>query len=124
MLSCHRILVYTFLRYLLECCSILNQIEAYHFFPPRCPTLFIFLLFLKSYNFFYPPQEFNAGLFDYLIANDDSQSTTTGKNDKENHGAGKKSKKHPKRKLDGEFGVVRGIDFKNVHTVSLFFVKL
>ncbi|CAA3019766.1 DEAD-box ATP-dependent RNA helicase 16 [Olea europaea subsp. europaea] len=62
-------------------------------------------------------EEFNAGLFDYLIANDDSQSTATGKNDKENHGAGKKSKKHPKRKLDGEFGVVRGIDFKNVHTV-------
>lgn len=62
-------------------------------------------------------EEFNAGLFDYLIANDDSQSTATGQNDKESHGAGKKPKKHPKRKLDGEFGVVRGIDFKNVHTV-------
>ncbi|KAL2531742.1 DEAD-box ATP-dependent RNA helicase 16 [Abeliophyllum distichum] len=62
-------------------------------------------------------EEFNAGLFDYLIANDVNQSIATGQNDKESHGAGKKSKRFPKRKLDGEFGVVRGIDFKNVHTV-------
>ncbi|KAL2551676.1 DEAD-box ATP-dependent RNA helicase 16 [Forsythia ovata] len=62
-------------------------------------------------------EEFNAGLFDYLIANDVNQSIATGQNDKESHGAGKKFKRHPKRKLDGEFGVVRGIDFKNVHTV-------
>jgi ATP-dependent RNA helicase DDX56/DBP9 len=29
----------------------------------------------------------------------------------------RKSRKHAKQKLDSEFGVVRGIDFKNVHTV-------
>ncbi|XP_076906075.1 DEAD-box ATP-dependent RNA helicase 16-like [Bidens hawaiensis] len=32
----------------------------------------------------------------------------------------KRSKKHKKRKLDMEFGVVRGIDFKNVYTVINF----
>lgn len=61
-------------------------------------------------------QEFNAGLFDYLIATDNSQ-TTEEDNDKETHPR-KKSKKHPKKKLDTEFGVVRGVDFKNVYTVS------
>lgn len=62
-------------------------------------------------------QEFNAGLFDYLIATDDSQSAEE-QNDKESQASRKKSKKHPKRKMDAEFGVVRGIDFKNVYTVS------
>ncbi|KAL1537047.1 DEAD-box ATP-dependent RNA helicase 16 [Salvia divinorum] len=60
-------------------------------------------------------EEFNAGLFDYLIATDDSQSAEE-QNDKETHALKKKSKKHSK-KLDAEFGVVRGIDFKNVYTV-------
>ncbi|XP_042062938.1 DEAD-box ATP-dependent RNA helicase 16-like [Salvia splendens] len=60
-------------------------------------------------------EEFNAGLFDYLIATDDSQSAEE-QNDKETHASKKKSKKHSK-KLDAEFGVVRGIDFKNVYTV-------
>ncbi|XP_034219871.1 DEAD-box ATP-dependent RNA helicase 16 isoform X2 [Prunus dulcis] len=61
-------------------------------------------------------EEFNAGLFDYLIATDTSKS-------KENEDNGessiepKKSRKHAKHKADSEFGVVRGIDFKNVHTV-------
>ncbi|KAG6423507.1 hypothetical protein SASPL_113905 [Salvia splendens] len=60
-------------------------------------------------------EEFNAGLFDYLIAADYSQSAEE-QNDKETHASKKKSKKHSK-KLDAEFGVVRGIDFKNVYTV-------
>ncbi|KAH0995929.1 hypothetical protein GBA52_019793 [Prunus armeniaca] len=61
-------------------------------------------------------EEFNAGLFDYLIATDTSKL-------KENEDNGessiepKKSRKHAKHKADSEFGVVRGIDFKNVHTV-------
>ncbi|KAH9610992.1 hypothetical protein KSS87_001013 [Heliosperma pusillum] len=63
-------------------------------------------------------EEFNAGLFDYLIAIDDGKTNT-----KEQETAGKdaevkKSKKQRKQKLDAEFGVVRGIDFKNVYTVS------
>ncbi|KAL8472850.1 hypothetical protein ACS0TY_029245 [Phlomoides rotata] len=64
-------------------------------------------------------EEFNAGLFDYLIATDNSQ-TAEEDNDKESHAPRKKSKKHPKKKFDAEFGVVRGIDFKNVYTVVNF----
>ncbi|KAM7520372.1 hypothetical protein LguiB_019334 [Lonicera macranthoides] len=62
-------------------------------------------------------EEFNAGLFDYLIATDDSHTRDKEQADGENLVKQKKSKKHAKQKLDSEFGVVRGIDFKNVHTV-------
>ncbi|KAL8143359.1 hypothetical protein V2J09_016391 [Rumex salicifolius] len=61
-------------------------------------------------------EEFNAGLFDYLIATDDSQKKLDEQKADDNT-EGKKARKHPKKKLDAEFGVVRGIDFKNVHTV-------
>ncbi|KAF2295635.1 hypothetical protein GH714_033366 [Hevea brasiliensis] len=61
-------------------------------------------------------EEFNAGLFDYLIATDDNETK-----EKEQAGGSlaesRKSKRHAKQRLDSEFGVVRGIDFKNVHTV-------
>ncbi|XP_074308880.1 DEAD-box ATP-dependent RNA helicase 16 isoform X3 [Silene latifolia] len=68
-------------------------------------------------------EEFNAGLFDYLIAIDDGETYTKGQ-----EAAGKdvpaaevkNSKKQRKQKLDAEFGVVRGIDFKNVYTVINF----
>nr|GEV92640.1 DEAD-box ATP-dependent RNA helicase 16 [Tanacetum cinerariifolium] len=63
---------------------------------------------------------FNAGLFDYLIATDDSDSRNKEQTDGDNQGERKKSKKHKKRKADAEFGVVRGIDFKNVYTVINF----
>ncbi|CAA0817219.1 DEAD-box ATP-dependent RNA helicase 16 [Striga hermonthica] len=63
-------------------------------------------------------EEFNAGLFDYLIAADDSRSAEE-QNDKESHAPPKRSRRR-KQKLDAEFGVVRGIDFKNVHTVINF----
>nr|GMC99202.1 DEAD-box ATP-dependent RNA helicase 16 [Ipomoea batatas] len=65
-------------------------------------------------------EEFNAGLFDYLIATDDSHSEGKEQIDGRSRKEQKKSKKHPKQKLDSEFGVVRGIDFKNVHTVINF----
>lgn len=55
-----------------------------------------------------------------MIATDESQSEGKEKVDDQNGSERKKSKKHRKHKLDAEFGVVRGIDFKNVHTVSLF----
>ncbi|KAG6470946.1 hypothetical protein ZIOFF_072034 [Zingiber officinale] len=64
-------------------------------------------------------EEFNAGLFDYLIATDDSQTKIKEQKDKENRILSKKSKKQIKNKVDGEFGVVRGIDFKNVFTVCI-----
>ncbi|XP_070051510.1 DEAD-box ATP-dependent RNA helicase 16 isoform X2 [Nicotiana tomentosiformis] len=65
-------------------------------------------------------EEFNAGLFDYLIATDESQSDGKEQVDDQNGSERKKSKKHRKHKLDAEFGVVRGIDFKNVYTVINF----
>ncbi|ESQ40789.1 hypothetical protein EUTSA_v10013368mg [Eutrema salsugineum] len=63
-------------------------------------------------------EQFNAGLFDYLIATDDNNQTkekeeAKGEDNKEN----KKNKRRGKPKLDAEFGVVRGIDFKKVHTL-------
>ena len=66
--------------------------------------------------FFY--QEFNAGLFDYLIATDLSQSKEKDELSKESNAVSRKSRK--RAKLDSEFGVVRGIDFKNVFTVCKF----
>ncbi|OIV94677.1 hypothetical protein TanjilG_25901 [Lupinus angustifolius] len=65
-------------------------------------------------------EEFNAGLFDYLIAADISQSKEKDEATKENNGGSRKSRKYAKHKLDSEFGVVRGIDFKNVYTVVNF----
>ncbi|KAL2994007.1 hypothetical protein AAZX31_10G143500 [Glycine max] len=61
-------------------------------------------------------EEFNAGLFDYLIATDLSQSKEKDEVPKESIVGSRKSRKHAKIKLDSEFGVVRGIDFKNVYT--------
>ncbi|XP_054777426.1 DEAD-box ATP-dependent RNA helicase 16 [Prosopis cineraria] len=62
-------------------------------------------------------EEFNAGLFDYLIATDDSHIKEKDEATKQSNGELWRSKKHVKQKLDSEFGVVRGIDFKNVYTV-------
>lgn len=65
---------------------------------------------------FWLPQEFNAGFFDYLIATDDNKIKEE-QNAKVDNAQSKKSKQ-PKNKADTEFGVVRGVDFKNVYTVS------
>ncbi|XP_057542509.1 DEAD-box ATP-dependent RNA helicase 16 isoform X1 [Amaranthus tricolor] len=65
-------------------------------------------------------EEFNAGIFDYLIATDDGQANVKDQDGGEKDTEGRKSKKRRKPKLDAEFGVVRGIDFKNVHTVLNF----
>ncbi|CBI41044.3 unnamed protein product, partial [Vitis vinifera] len=65
-------------------------------------------------------EEFNAGLFDYLIATDGSQPKEKEQADEGSQIEPRKSRKHSKQKLDSEFGVVRGIDFKNVHTVINF----
>ncbi|KAH9318286.1 hypothetical protein KI387_020055, partial [Taxus chinensis] len=70
-------------------------------------------------------EEFNTGLFDYLIATDDSKPAKVEKESVEEvmH-TSKRSKKRHKRALDSEFGVIRGIDFKNVHTVINFDMPL
>ncbi|KAF3320475.1 DEAD-box ATP-dependent RNA helicase 16 [Carex littledalei] len=65
-------------------------------------------------------EEFNAGLFDYLIATDDSHSKEKEQMNKENKSKSRNSRRRLKQNLDSEFGVVRGIDFKNVYTVVNF----
>ncbi|KAF5749691.1 DEAD-box ATP-dependent RNA helicase 16-like [Tripterygium wilfordii] len=62
-------------------------------------------------------EEFNAGLFDYLIAIDDCETKEKETVNPESNVESRKSKTHRKPKLDADFGVVRGIDFKNVYTV-------
>ncbi|KAK8943410.1 DEAD-box ATP-dependent RNA helicase 16 [Platanthera guangdongensis] len=63
-------------------------------------------------------ESFNSGLFDYLIATDDNKMRDQNNMDREINSKG--SKKRVRQKLDAEFGVVRGIDFKNVFTVVNF----
>lgn len=60
-------------------------------------------------------QQFNKGLFDYLIAIDDIKNQGV-ENDEVEEGNKKKSNKR-KRDQDEEFGVTRGVDFKGVETV-------
>ncbi|KAJ1293785.1 hypothetical protein BS78_01G095400 [Paspalum vaginatum] len=63
---------------------------------------------------------FNARLFDYLIATDDNKTKEEKQTDKENKKEPRVSHKNLQQNLDAEFGVVRGIDFKNVFTVVNF----
>jgi ATP-dependent RNA helicase DDX56/DBP9 len=73
-------------------------------------------------------QEFNRGLFDYLIATDDVHAAdftaprdNGKKRGRNNKNDGKNSKKKSfSAKKDEEFGVTRGIDFKGVQTVINF----
>ncbi|TKV91583.1 hypothetical protein SEVIR_9G106200v4 [Setaria viridis] len=65
-------------------------------------------------------EAFNARLFDYLIATDDAKTKEEKQTDKENKKDARVSRKHLQQTLDAEFGVVRGIDFKNVFTVVNF----
>ncbi|KAG2546187.1 DEAD-box ATP-dependent RNA helicase 16-like [Panicum virgatum] len=65
-------------------------------------------------------EAFNARLFDYLIATDDAKTKAEKQTDKENKKEARVSRKHWQQTLDAEFGVVRGIDFKNVFTVVNF----
>uniref|UniRef100_A0A0D9VYJ1 RNA helicase n=1 Tax=Leersia perrieri TaxID=77586 RepID=A0A0D9VYJ1_9ORYZ len=62
-------------------------------------------------------QAFNARLFDYLIATDDNKSKEEKQANKGNKKDSRVSRKQLQQTLDAEFGVVRGIDFKNVFTV-------
>lgn len=95
---------------------------------------------LRRDKYFSPFQEFNKGLFDYLIATDAIKvgpSKAKKKSSKEEpksqekgeegeskevgeeaEGEAQQPRKKKRRLGDQEFGVVRGIDFKNVRTVS------
>lgn len=66
-------------------------------------------------------QQFNAGMFDILIAADESRATDS--KDKENGKKGKAqsvSKKRKRVERDDEFGLSRGVDFKDVAAVVNF----
>jgi ATP-dependent RNA helicase DDX56/DBP9 len=72
-------------------------------------------------------QEFNRGLFDYLIATDDVHAADfvaprdgKGKKRGKNDSKGGKNRRGASAKKDEEFGVTRGIDFKGVQTVINF----
>lgn len=65
-------------------------------------------------------EAFNARLFDYLIATDDNKPKEVKETNKENKKDSRQSRKHSQQTLDAEFGVVRGVDFKNVFTVVNF----
>lgn len=62
-------------------------------------------------------QEFNRGLFDYLIASDDSRKTGLVEPKPSQNVSEKKGKKRKHPDSDREFGVTRGVDFKGVETV-------
>ena len=77
-------------------------------------------------------QEFNKGLFDYLIATDDVHAAAAddepaaggGKQQqrgkRKGEGGGRGGGKRGQQRKDEEFGVTRGIDFKGVRTVINF----
>ncbi|KAK2080588.1 hypothetical protein QBZ16_000442 [Prototheca wickerhamii] len=78
-------------------------------------------------------QQFNAGLYDYLIATDDVHAGDRKRRrggEEEGEGAapeaeaGKGKKKGKRGRNDEEFGVTRGIDFKGVRTVINFEMPL
>eukprot|EP00898_Chlorokybus_atmophyticus_P002015 jgi/Chlat1/2814/Chrsp187S00201 len=56
--------------------------------------------------------QFNRGLFDYLIATDDTRAVAHEAQDADGN-----KKKSKKSSGDSEYGVVRGVDFKEVRTV-------
>lgn len=57
-------------------------------------------------------EEFNRGVYDYIIATDEAPVLMSGKK--------AKGKKKQRRQADKEYGVSRGVDFKNVQVVLNF----
>lgn len=56
-------------------------------------------------------EEFNRGIYDYVIATDEVHTLGKGGASTGNHGD---RKKRHKRKRDKEYGVARGIDFQSM----------
>lgn len=66
-------------------------------------------------------QEFNKGVYDFIIATDESgQLKSTMDSDQEEEESQKKKKKKRNSRKDSEYGVSRGIDFVNVRAVINF----
>ena len=62
-------------------------------------------------------QEFNRGIFDYLIATDDPRKSNAAESEGPPEVSEKRGKKRKQPDSDREFGVTRGVDFKGVETV-------
>ena len=62
-------------------------------------------------------QQFNKGIFDFLIAIDDQNAAETELEEPGNKKKSKANARKRKRDQDEEFGVTRGVDFKGVETV-------
>jgi ATP-dependent RNA helicase DDX56/DBP9 len=74
---------------------------------------------------FHIVQEFNRGIYDYIIATDESGDLKSKEQDSEDEDQTPTQEKTPdsskkKKKTDSEYGVSRGIDFKNVRAVLNF----
>jgi Superfamily II DNA and RNA helicases len=67
-------------------------------------------------------QEFNRGVYDFMVAADDdaNMKETDEEEETEDKAPTRESKKKKKDRRDKEFGVVRGIDFQAVNTVINF----
>lgn len=65
-------------------------------------------------------EQFNAGVFDILVATDEAQQDDAGSSKKDKSKSMKKSHKKRNRSKDEEFGVSRGVDFRNVAAVLNF----
>ena len=64
-------------------------------------------------------EEFNRGIYDYIIATDEVGVAGGGVGGKERGGAGGRGKGR-KRERDREYGVCRGVDFQGVENVVNF----
>ena len=57
-------------------------------------------------------EEFNRGIYDYIIATDEVRTLGRGGASSGSHGNRKRSRKW---RRDKEYGVARGIDFQGMH---------
>ena len=62
-------------------------------------------------------EQFNVGNFDYLIATDESTDAIDSDDESENEDGEREEKKKKGKKKDDEYGVSRGLDFRNVSFV-------
>ena len=65
-------------------------------------------------------EQFNAGVFDILIATDESKKDVENSKQKQSKSGKKVSRKRERNEKDSEFGLSRGVDFRDVAAVFNF----
>ena len=65
-------------------------------------------------------EQFNAGVFDILIATDESRKDVENSKQKQSKSGKKVSRKRERNEKDSEFGLSRGVDFRDVAAVFNF----